>query len=334
MSVVARVLRRFALPWDAMMKLKKGAHSSIPTDMEISVSGVLTSYVELNSGATKKNLQTLASYAGDKASSIDTSGSNQRSVLDILEAYPDIEMPFSMYLSMLTPMRIRQYSISSSPLKDPTVATITFSMADDGTNLHPGVATSYLKALQPGSIAQIAIRKSPPPFHLPTDPSVPVVMICAGTGIAPFRGFVQDRAIKRASTAPDAKSTDLAPAVLIVGCRDPSIDAIHADELQEWESQGAVKVYYAYSRKSDKSEGCKYAQDRLWREREEITKMFNEGARVYVCGSSALGKGVNETAYKIVVSDAEKNGKEVTMERAREWWDGLRGERYAVDVFD
>lgn len=61
MSVVARVLRRFALPWDAMMKLKKGAHSSIPTDMEISVSGVLTSYVELNSGATKKNLQTLAS---------------------------------------------------------------------------------------------------------------------------------------------------------------------------------------------------------------------------------------------------------------------------------
>lgn len=316
------------------MKLKKGSHSTIPTDTEMSVSMVLASYVELNASASKKNLQTLASYAGEQADRIDTTESTQRSVLDVLEAIPDIQLPFSIYLSMLTPMRIRQYSISSSPLKDPSIAAITFSMADDNTNLHPGVATNYLKTLQPGSTAQISIRKSPPPFHLPTDPSVPVVMICAGTGIAPFRGFVQDRAIKLASTASEAKSTDLAPAVLIIGCRDPSTDAIHADELREWESQGAVKVYYAYSRKSEQSQECKYAQDRLWREREEITKLFNDGAKVYVCGSSALGKGVNEAAYKIVVADNEKRGKEVTMEEAKEWWDGLRGERYAVDVFD
>lgn len=300
----------------------------------MSVSVVLASYVELNASASKKNLQTLTNYAGDKATHIDTAGPNQRSALDILETNPDITIPFSVYLSMLTPMRIRQYSISSSPLKDPTVASITFSIADDSTNLHPGVATNYLKTLQPGSTAQVSIRKSPAPFHLPTDPSVPVVMICAGTGIAPFRGFIQDRAIKHASTASNAKSTDLAPAVLIVGCRDPTTDAIHADELREWESQGVVKIYYAYSRKSDQSENCKYAQDRLWRERDEVSKLFDGGAKVYVCGSSALGKGVNETAYKIVVSDAEKKGKEVKLEEAKKWWDGLRGERYAVDVFD
>lgn len=312
------------------MKLKKGSHSTIPTDVEISVSIVLASYVELNASATKKNVQTLISYAGDKADQVDASGSSQQSVLDILEAVPGLAIPFSVYLSMLPPMRIRQYSISSSPLKDPTIASITFSLADDGSNLHPGVATHYLKTLQPGSTAQISIRKSPAPFHLPTDPSVPVVMICAGTGIAPFRGFVQDRAIKRSSTS----STDLAPAVLVIGCRDPSIDAIHAAELREWEAQGAVKIYYAYSRKSEQSDDCKYAQDRLWREKDEMSRLFDEGAKVYVCGSSALGKGVNEVACRIAVANAEKNGKQVKMEDVQKWWNGLRGERYAVDVFD
>lgn len=316
------------------MKLKKGSHSTIPTDTEISVSVVLASYVELNASATKKNLQTLANYAGDNADKIDTSASTQQSILDILEANPDISIPFSVYLSMLTPMRIRQYSISSSPLKDATVASITFSIADDSNHRHPGVATNYLKDLTPGTVAQVSVRKSPAPFHPPTDPSVPIVMICAGTGVAPFRGFVQDRAIKRASMASEGKSAEFAPALLFFGCRDPDVDAIHADELREWESEGAVKVYYAYSRKSEKSDDCKYAQDRLWQEREEASKLFGEGAKVYICGSSALGKGVNETAYKIVKSSAEKNGKDISIDVAKEYWDGLRGERYAVDVFD
>lgn len=218
------------------MKLKKGSHSTIPTEVEMSVSIVLSSYVELNSSATKKNLQTLANYAGDKATQIDAGAATQQSVLDILEANPDLTLPFSVYLSMLPPMRIRQYSISSSPLKDPTIASITFSLADDASDLHPGVATHYLKTLQPGATAQISIRKSPTPFHLPTDPSVPVVMVCAGTGIAPFRGFVQDRAIKLSSASSAAKPLELAPAVLVIGCRDPSIDAIHSDELRQWES--------------------------------------------------------------------------------------------------
>lgn len=334
LTVVSRVLRRFGLPWDAAMKLKKGSHSTIPTEVEMSVSIVLAQYVELNASATKKNLQTLANYAGDKAGQIDTDVATKQSVLDILEANPEIPLPFSVYLSMLPPMRIRQYSISSSPLKDPSIASISFSLADDPSDLHPGVATNYLKTLQPGSTAQISIRKSPAPFHLPTDPSVPVVMVCAGTGIAPFRGFVQDRAIKLSSGSSTGKPVELAPAVLVVGCRDPSIDAIHFDELREWEAQGAVKIHYAYSRKSEQSDGCKYAQDRLWRERKEVIKLFDDGAKVYICGSGALGKGVNAIACKIAVQNAEEKGKELKMEDAEKWWNGLRGERYAVDVFD
>ncbi|KAK5948171.1 hypothetical protein OHC33_010824 [Knufia fluminis] len=333
LSVVSRVLRRFKLPWDATMKLKKGSHSTIPTDVEMSVSTVLASYVELNAPNTRKNLQTLASYAGD--AKLDAAEGTGQSALDVLEANPELPVPFAVYLSMLAPMRIRQYSISSSPLSDPTIATITFSLASDtgvSSKAHPGVATHYLKSLSPGSTVQVAIRKSPAPFHPPVDPSVPVIMMCAGSGIAPFRGFVQDRAIKLStSNAPET----FAPAVLIIGCRDPKLDKIHASELEKWQNQGAVKVYYAYSRASEQSDGCKYAQHRLWRERKEIGELFSKGARVYICGSSALGKGVGETAQRMVVEySKEMKGKDMSEDEARKWWEGLRGERYAVDVFD
>lgn len=333
-SVVSRVLRRFTLPWDATMKLRRGTHSTIPTEVEMSISVVLASYVELHSVATKKNIQTLSNYLGDKNEVLDQVN-QQQSVLDILEAHSELQIPFSVYLSMLPPMRIRQYSISSSPLADPTLASITFSLAgDDGADengIHPGVATHYLKKLQAGSTAQISIRKSPAPFHPPIDPSVPILMFCAGTGLAPFRGFVQDRAAKRAAAQnPD----EFAPAILIIGCRDPEIDALHAEELKQWEKEGAVKLYYAYSRKPELSDGCKYAQDRLWRERKEIVELFNQGARVYICGSSALGKGLNDMITKVSIEWAKERGKDTTEEEAKNWWEGLRNERYAVDVFD
>jgi len=335
LSVVSRVLRRFQLPWDATMKIKKGAHSTIPTEVEMSVSTVLASYVELNSASTKKNLQTIASYAGDDASKVESTTSSQQSVLDVLEAHPTLALPFPIFLSMLPPMRIRQYSISSSPLAEPSVASVTFSLASDADpdlTLHPGVATHYLKSLQAGSTVQISIRKSPAPFHPPTDPSTPMIMMCAGTGIAPFRGFVQDRAIKIASAS---NKQDFAPAILIIGCRDPKIDKLHAIELEEWERQGAVKVYYAYSRAPEQSDNCRYAQDRLWRERKEISELFQSGAKAFICGSSALGKGVAETVCKIRIEEwKEKKGKELSLEEAKKWWEGLRGERYAVDVFD
>lgn len=333
-SVVSRVLRRFALPWDATMKLKKGSHSTIPTEVDMSVSVVLASYVELHSAATKKNIQTLASYLGDKNNNLDQTDS-QQSVLDILEAHPDLQIPFSVYLSMLPPMRIRQYSISSSPLADPTIATITFSLAGDDDSdergNHPGVATHYLKKLQAGSAAQVSIRKSPAPFHPPADPSVPMIMFCAGTGLAPFRGFVQDRAAKRAASK---DPEEFAPAVLIIGCRDPEIDALHTEELENWEKEGAVQLYYAYSRKPELSDGCKYVQDRLWRERKDISELFNQGAKVYICGSSALGRGLNEMISKVSVEWTKERGHERTEEEAKKWWEGLRNERYAVDVFD
>ena len=342
MRAVSRVLKHFHLPWDTVMTLKKGAHTTIPTETEIPVSSVLASYVELSTPATRKNLAAIAQYTEDDEVKASLSEWEPRSgetpsVLDILECHPDIQLPFSVYLSMLIPMRVRLYSISSSPLHDPTVASITYSLATDTEN-HLGVATHYLKNLEVGSTAQLTIKKSAQAFHIPIDPKTPIIMIGAGSGLAPFRGFIEQRAIQMTTTSSSGRNPkdEFGEAVLFLGCRHPDQDRIYTDELTEWEKLGAVKVCYAYSRAPERSEGCKYVQDRLLRERETVLRLFEGGAMSYICGSAALGEGVKQVVRKVTLENAERvTGKSgMTAEDSAAWWQGLSGERYAVDVFD
>lgn len=332
-QTISRVLKRFVLPWDATMRLRKGAHTTIPTEIPISITTVLGSYVELNSAASRKNIATINKYAKDEdvidEKVLDVP--HPPSILQLLEKHPGIELPFPVFLSMLTPMRIRQYSISSSALLDRTKARIVYSVVNSDPQ-YLGVATNYLKALPAGSTVQVMIKKSHASFHLPDDLKTPILMLCAGTGLAPFLGFVEERAARIAKSG--AKPSDAGEAVLFVGCRDPDQDRLYGEELDRWQREGVVKVYYAFSRRPEKSAGCKYAQDRLWAERDEASRLFAEGARAYICGSSALGKGIAEVVAKIAVARAKAQSKELTLEEGLKWWEGLRGERYAVDVFD
>ncbi|RMZ87908.1 hypothetical protein DV736_g4861, partial [Chaetothyriales sp. CBS 134916] len=334
-KTVSRVLQRFGIPWDAVMTVKAGSYSTIPSDREIPVSVALAAYVELNTAATKKNLATIASFVQDSATKAlivndpaPHTGATP-SVLDVLETFPEVNLPFGVFLAMLTSIRIRQYSISSSPLVDPTVATITYSVASHDLQ-HLGVATNYLKSLQPGMKIQVMVKKPKTPFHLPSDEKVPIIMACAGSGLAPFRGFVQERTAKLEA----GSNTTLGEALLFVGCRDPKSDKLFADEFERAEKLGAVKVYYAFSRAVDQSENCKYVQERLWRERAEVSRLFKAGAQAYVCGSAAVAKGISETAARIRIEADSQKGETVTQEAALKWWEDLRGVRYAVDVFD
>ncbi|KAM3420831.1 Bifunctional cytochrome P450/NADPH--P450 reductase [Cercospora zeina] len=332
-QLVARVLRRFSLPWDTSMTITNGSHATIPAKQELPVSVVLAGYIELSTPATRKNKDILAQHSNVPL--VDASGS----VLDILERYPDVKIPFSTFLSMHPSLRLRQYSISSSPLYEPTEASITFSVIESAA--HKGTATSYLKSLLPGSTLQVAVKKSSAAFHLPLDDSLPIIMAAAGTGVAPFRGFLQQRAIKAEASSGNKQ---IGPALLFLGSRRPDHDALFATELADWESRGIVKIFRAYSHAPHLSENCKYVQDRLWQEREEVARIFeNEGARAYICGSAVVGRAIGDVAVKILVDESEKDvaeGKKeedegvLTEEAAREKWEKWRGERYAVDVFD
>ncbi|KAI1266206.1 bifunctional P-450:NADPH-P450 reductase [Xylariaceae sp. FL1019] len=342
-GVVDRVMRRFKLAWDAHITIAGDANTALPTNASLPAQSILGAYVELSQPATKRNITTIAEathneadkdalkqYASENYNEV---LSKRISALDLLEKYPNIDLPLGVFLAMLPPMRVRQYSISSSPLWNPKHVTLTFSVLEapskSGTGTHVGVASSYLNSLAPGDKLHVAVRPSHAAFHLPQDPeNTPVICIGAGTGMSPFRGFIQERAemIKA--------GRKLAPAMLLFGCRKPGYDDIYAEELAEWEKIGAVVVRRAYSRAPEQASGAKYVQDLLVTHKDDVVQLWNDNARLYICGSRAIGDGVRQEIIKLSQVIAEEKGEDVSDERLNTWWDGLRNVRYATDVFD
>lgn len=344
-DTVTRALRRFRLPWDANVTIRSENPTTLPTGHPVPASDVLGAYVELSQPVTKRSINALAEAADDDATKstlqhlagdgYDEVHSKRLSVLDLLEQHPTVSLPFATFLSLLPPMRVRQYSISSSPLADPARCSLTYSVLDapalSGTGRrHLGVATSYLASLQPGDKLHVAVRPSHASFHLPVDSEkTPLVMIATGSGLAPFRGFVQERAAMLGA------GRKLAPAMLYFGCRDPEHDDIYREELDQWQAMGAVDVRRSYSRKPEASDGCKYAQDHLWKDRTEVGALWDEGAKVYVCGSRGVAEAVRETAIKMYQDGAkERHGKDLSVAEATEKFDACKYERFATDVFD
>ena len=235
---------------------------------------------------------------------------------------------------MLPQLRLRQYSISSSPLAEPGSCTLTWSVIDEESfqgegKRFLGVASNYLSNLQEGDRIHVNVKQSHQSFHLPLDiANTPLIMVCAGTGIAPFRGFVQERALQIEA------GRKLAPALLFFGCHKPGQDDLHADEISAWASKGAVDVRYAYSRDSASSNGAKYVQDRFWADREDVLRQYLAGAKVFVCGSGRVAEGVKDASVKMFMQSSEEMGEPKSKEEAEKWFDGLRNERFMSDVFD
>lgn len=345
-DVVHRALRRFRMAWDVHVTVHSHSTTTLPTGYPVPASDLLGAYVELGQPATKRSLTALIEATKDE----DTKAALQRlagdayleevnakrvSVLDLLEKHPAVDLPFATFLSLLPPMRVRQYSISSSPLWKPDHLTLTYAVLDapalSGTGQrYLGVATSYLASLTAGDKLHVAIRPSHASFHLPVDnEKTPIMCVAAGSGIAPFRGFLQERAAML-----DAGRT-LAPALLFFGCRDPGQDDLYREELDAWQAAGAVDVRRSYSRDPAASEGCAHVQDRLWRDRAEVQALWDRGAKVFVCGSRGVGDAVREVAIRMYVDGARVNhGRELSVEEATERFDAMRNERYSTDVFD
>ncbi|KAI8722871.1 Bifunctional cytochrome P450/NADPH--P450 reductase [Fusarium sp. LHS14.1] len=340
-EVVRRALRRFKLPMDAHLEISSSTPTVLPTDTSVSALDVLSSYVELSQPATKRNLLAIAEAASDEETKTALTSlseeryvkevSNKRvSVLEILERYPSVDLAIGDFLQMLPSIRIRQYSISSSPLWNQSRATITFSVlkgpALSGQGIYNGVATSYLDSLSDGDTLQVAIRSSPAAFSLPSSPEqTPIICIAAGSGLAPFRGFIQQRTIMIKS------GRKLAPGLLFFGCRAPDQDDLYRDEFDEWQKLGAVDVRRAYSRHGA---GCKYVQDRIWQDKESFIQLWEKGATVYVCGSRAVADSVREVMIKLKTEMEKRSGGEMSLEEAKKWFDEQRNVRYVMDVFD
>ncbi|KAK3114796.1 hypothetical protein LTR53_006530 [Teratosphaeriaceae sp. CCFEE 6253] len=339
---VHRVALRFSLPWDALLKIDSKSSTALPTEHPISANDLFSAYVELGQPATKRGVNLLIEASKDDSTKqelkqiLDGDFEKQItekrvSLLDLLERYPAIDLPLGAFVASLMSMRVRQYSISSSPLADPHRVTLTYAILEGeslgGQGRYIGVASHYLSRLKPGDIVHVAVKPSHQAFHLPTDGNVPVLMFCAGTGLAPFRAFIQERA------AQIEAGRQLAPAHLYYGCRHPDQDSLYADELARWEKMGAVAIHYAYSQAPEKSNGHRHINDAMRADGQLLLDLWDANARVFVCGSRNVGDSVKQVSLELAKTWATQRGKEGSEEKLNAWFDSVRNERFSTDVF-
>ncbi|WP_316154116.1 bifunctional cytochrome P450/NADPH--P450 reductase [Cupriavidus sp. BIC8F] len=342
-EMVAALCERIDIDPDAIVTLSAsgGAARGLPLGEALSVRQLLTHFVELQDVVSRHTLrllsqssrcpvtrQALLQLASDDAEAGYAAQVAPRrlGLADVLDRFPAIEVDLAGLLACTVPMRPRFYSIASSPLVSPDVATITvgtvWSAALSGRGLFRGVASTWLQGLAPGAMVAGAIRTPNPTFAPAADPATPMILIGPGTGIAPFRGFLEERAAQQAAGQP------VAPVQLYYGCRHPAHDWLYRDDVERWQAQGVVQVHLACSVVDGEP---RYVQDLLWQRRTDVWARLNQGAMLYVCGDGRhMAPAVRQVLIRI---GAEQGG--MTPEAASDWLAELVSTgRYRQDVFN
>jgi cytochrome P450/NADPH-cytochrome P450 reductase len=232
----------------------------------------------------------------------------RRTLLEILREHPSVTVSAGALLGMLPPMKPRYYSISSSPKLSPRTATISVSVVQGRSptgRLHLGLCSNCLKSqtgqkpypptVMPsrplgasglGMPLVTFVKDTGSSFRLPAS-NVPVIMVGPGTGVAPMRGFIQDRAA-------DGRSEN----VLFFGCRDES-DYLYRDELEAWEKEGCLKLFVAFSRKHGTPKT--YVQDLISQKADLVAEYVRRGAYIYICGdASKMAPDVKATVARVL----------------------------------
>jgi cytochrome P450 / NADPH-cytochrome P450 reductase len=340
-ALVARVAAKFGLDPASHVILRRagGRPGFLPVGAPIALARLLGEYVELQEVASRRHLQTmiehtecpwtgprLTALAGDEARYKDEVMARRKSVLDLLEEYPACQLPFNVYLEMLPPLRPRYYSISSSPLHDARRCSITVAVvageARSGRGAFQGVCSNHLLRHPEGSLVQAFVKDTRSAFRLPDDPVTPIIMIGPGTGLAPFRGFLQERAELR------ARGDRVGPALLFFGCRHPEQDFIYEGELRAFAEGGVAQLHPCFSRVPDRTR--MYVQDEVLERKDEVWKLIEAGAVVYVCGDATRMAPDVRRAFA-AIHRAKTGGTEA---QAEAWLDDLAGRNsYLVDVW-
>jgi sulfite reductase (NADPH) flavoprotein alpha-component len=249
-----------------------------------------------------------------------------RDVLDVLRLFPSATVQnrteLSELVASLAPLRPRLYSISSSLRAHPdevhlTVAAVRFSL-DGCERVRKGVASTFLtERMRPGHKVGIFVQESHG-FRPPTDGDTPMIMVGPGTGVAPFRAFLQERA------ATGARGRNW----LFFGDQRQECDFLYRRELEEY-SQGGLLTHLdtAFSRDQERKI---YVQHRMTEHGAELWNWLQAGAHFYVCGDARrMAHDVDSALHSIVAEHgtmSETDAKSYLAAMTREG-------RYARDVY-
>nr|NP_001351901.1 NADPH--cytochrome P450 reductase 2 [Orussus abietinus] len=286
----------------------------------------LTHYLDITSNPRTHVLKELAEYASDPAdkeklklmASTSAEGKalyqqwvihDNRNIVHILEDIPSLKPALDHLCELLPRLQCRYYSISSSPKLHPTSVHITAVLVEYKTptgRMNRGVTTSWLREKRPAEspcVIPIFVRKSQ--FRLPSRLVTPVVMVGPGTGLAPFRGFIQERDLARK----DGK--EVGDTILYFGCRKRDEDYLYRDELQEFVESGTLKLHTAFSR--DQPEKV-YVTHLLEKNKDELWDVIGKkNGHIYICGDARnMARDVHNILLKVVMERGKMTEMEAT----------------------
>lgn len=245
---------------------------------------------------------------------------NSHDVLDVLDDAPSARFAPQELTGLLRAMQPRLYSIASSERRHPgeahlLVLTVAYQVRD---RLRYGVGSTFANDRWPlGTTAPVYVQDAQKHFALPADPSTPIIMIGPGTGVAPFRAFLEER---EAAGAPGRNW-------LFFGEQSRSWGFYYEADFTAWQARGLLRLDLAFSRDQPQKV---YVQHRMREASRDIYAWLEQGAEVFICGDKArMATDVQAELARIVQSEGGR-----TPEQAAEYLAALRkARRLKLDVY-
>ncbi|NWU89997.1 NOS2 protein, partial [Upupa epops] len=254
---------------------------------------------------------------------------NSPNILEVLEEFPSAQVSTAFLLTQLPFLKPRFYSVSSCWELTPreihlTVAVVNYRTRDGQGPLHHGVCSTWLNTAALNEVVPCFIR-SAGEFHLPEEPTRPCLLIGPGTGIAPFRSFWLQRLCDL-----EKKGIRGGDMTLLFGCRQPELDHIYREEMEEMKRKGVLtEVYTAYSRQPGQAKV--YVQDilRSKLEAKVCSLLHEEEGHLYVCGDVRMAKDVAQALKGVLAKHLR-----LSEQQAEEYFFQLKSQRrYHEDIF-
>ncbi|WNR47020.1 assimilatory sulfite reductase (NADPH) flavoprotein subunit [Paenibacillus roseipurpureus] len=243
-----------------------------------------------------------------------------RDLLDLVQDFALKGIPASQFVAILRKLPARLYSIASSSKANPDEVHVTVRAVRyeaNGRNRYGVCSVHLAERTQIGSTLPVYIQSNPN-FKLPENPETPIIMIGPGTGVAPFRAFLQDRE----ETGAEGKSW------LFYGDQHFATDFLYQVEMQRWLKDGVLtKLDVAFSRDTDQKV---YVQHRMQESSRELYQWLQEGAVVYVCGDE---KKMAHDVNAALVSILEQEGGLSNDEALQYLANMQQQKRYQRDVY-